>query len=136
MSDDGRNEKKRQGNVFAEPQAIGARGVPGDSDILVERRIFDVLTPFQWDLITRTLRLSHREREIATALLEGQKERSIAHTLGMSPHTVRTHLKRMYRKLQVTDRTELVTTIFLTYVALFGPRGGVTTAYPQEVSPG
>lgn len=51
--------------------------------------------------------LSNREREIAMAYTEGQTYKQIAQTLGLSPATVRTHLRTVYRKLTVTSKFEL-----------------------------
>lgn len=125
------SEKCGSGAASDDPPADKANQAAYSSRAFSDRRVFELLTPPQWNLIVGILRLSQREQEIVTALLEGQKERSIAHALNMSPHTVRTHLKRMYRKLQVNDRTELVTTIFLAYVEQFGPRDK-TTDVPAE----
>jgi DNA-binding NarL/FixJ family response regulator len=116
-----------QAPISAAGQAVKDSGATFDLASLLERRLFAVLSPNEWNLVAHTLRLSHREQEIMRALLEGQKERDIAHALGMSPHTVRTHLKRMHRKLKVTDRTELVSIVFLVYARLFGPHGDAMT---------
>jgi DNA-binding CsgD family transcriptional regulator len=52
--------------------------------------------------------LSAREREIAIALVSGSTLPEIARTLGRSPHTVSTLTRRIYRKLGVRRRAELV----------------------------
>lgn len=54
-------------------------------------------------------RLSEREREIALALIEGKYPKAIAQLLDISVHTVRNHLKTIYRKLGVRSQLELVT---------------------------
>jgi DNA-binding NarL/FixJ family response regulator len=54
-------------------------------------------------------RLSEREREIALALIEGKYPKAIAQLLEISVHTVRNHLKTIYRKLGVRSQLELVT---------------------------
>ena len=51
-------------------------------------------------------RLSARETEILTHLAQGFRYKEIADTLGINVETVRTHLRRIYEKLQVTSRTE------------------------------
>jgi PAS domain S-box-containing protein len=53
-------------------------------------------------------RLTKREREIVTCLLEGERVVSISHRLNVSPHTVRNHLKSIFRKLRVHSQAELV----------------------------
>ncbi|MEM6722420.1 MAG: response regulator transcription factor [Bacteroidota bacterium] len=52
--------------------------------------------------------LSDRETEILKLLCEGQNYRSIADLLFVSPHTIRTHIKNIYRKLHVNSRAEAV----------------------------
>jgi len=52
--------------------------------------------------------VSAREREILTEIAAGSRVPSIAKKLFISPHTVRNHLKAIYRKLGVTSQAELV----------------------------
>src|SRR5436190_16097216 len=53
-------------------------------------------------------RLSPRETEILALLAKGYRYKEIANTLGINIETVRTHLRRIYDKLQVSSRTEAV----------------------------
>jgi DNA-binding NarL/FixJ family response regulator len=50
--------------------------------------------------------LSEREREILTLVAKGFKRNEIGPMLGISPHTVATHLKTIYSKLNVSSRAE------------------------------
>ncbi|HMU79708.1 MAG TPA: helix-turn-helix transcriptional regulator, partial [Microthrixaceae bacterium] len=50
------------------------------------------------------LGLSDREVEVLDRLQSGATARSIGHELYVSHETVRSHLKRIYRKLGVHDR--------------------------------
>jgi len=52
--------------------------------------------------------LSAREGDIGAALLRGESVTKVARTLGLSVHTVRNHVKSMYRKLGVHSQLELV----------------------------
>ena len=52
--------------------------------------------------------LTDREHEILQLLTEGQSQKRIARTLEISPHTVDTHLRNIYGKLQVHSRTAAV----------------------------
>ena len=45
--------------------------------------------------------LSAREREILQLLVEAHAQKQIARTLGLSPHTVDTHVRNIYSKLHV-----------------------------------
>jgi DNA-binding CsgD family transcriptional regulator len=53
-------------------------------------------------------RLSPRELQIAQMAANGLSSKEIAAHIGLSPHTVRNHLKRIYAKLGVRSRVELV----------------------------
>src|SRR5262245_6598809 len=52
--------------------------------------------------------LTPREREIVAALSGGQRVGAVATRLGVSEHTVRNHLKAVYRKLDVHSQVELL----------------------------
>jgi DNA-binding CsgD family transcriptional regulator len=52
--------------------------------------------------------LSAREREVAIALMGGSTQPEIARKLGRSPHTIGTLTRRIYRKLRIRRRAELV----------------------------
>jgi len=54
------------------------------------------------------LGLTEREREVLHLILEGLTEEAIGNRLFISPHTVRTHVKSLYVKLQVHSRAEVV----------------------------
>ena len=52
--------------------------------------------------------LSDRETEILSLLCDGLNYRAIAERLFVSPHTIRTHIKNIYKKLHVNSRAEAV----------------------------
>lgn len=52
--------------------------------------------------------LSSREVEVLRALCSGQRVPAIAPTLYLSPHTVRSHLKTIFRKVGAHSQTELI----------------------------
>ncbi|HEY3445354.1 MAG TPA: LuxR C-terminal-related transcriptional regulator [Myxococcales bacterium] len=52
--------------------------------------------------------LSQREREIAQLVARGFSDLNIAEQLGISEHTVGVHLRRVYTKLKVHSRVELL----------------------------
>lgn len=59
--------------------------------------------PLRWpDSLTR------RERDVLALLLDGRRVSSIARTLYLSEHTVRNHLKAIFRKLGAHSQTELL----------------------------
>jgi PAS domain S-box-containing protein len=57
-------------------------------------------------------RLSPRERQVAELLLEGESPSSMAAKLSVSEHTVRNHLKGIYRRLGVHSKDELLLRLF------------------------
>ncbi|WP_321966830.1 helix-turn-helix transcriptional regulator [Burkholderia cepacia] len=58
-------------------------------------------------------RLTYREEQIARLVRDGRSNKEIARDLALGQPTVKTHLMRMYRKLGVSNRTELVGALFL-----------------------
>lgn len=58
--------------------------------------------------ISRKFSLSPREEEVFTMLTQGQLARDIAATLELSTTTVRTHIQRILKKLQVHSMLEAV----------------------------
>ncbi len=52
--------------------------------------------------------LSAREKEVLQGLVDGLSYKMIADRLGITYETVRTHIKRIYEKLQVHNNTEAV----------------------------
>ena len=52
--------------------------------------------------------LTARELEVLKGIVEGQKDRDIACSLHISEHTVRSHIKSLYRKLGVSSKSQAV----------------------------
>jgi DNA-binding NarL/FixJ family response regulator len=52
--------------------------------------------------------LSAREKEVLAALLDGLSEKQAAARLDLSPFTVQTYVRRLYEKLNVHSRAELL----------------------------
>jgi two-component system nitrate/nitrite response regulator NarL len=57
-------------------------------------------------------KLGHREREVMRLTADGFSSAEIATALGIAPTTVKTHLHRVYSKLEVTDRASMVAAAF------------------------
>lgn len=62
------------------------------------------------DAAIRSLGLSPRECEILELLASGQSIKELARTLGISPNTVKTHVARVYGKLDARNRVEAIET--------------------------
>lgn len=61
--------------------------------------------------------LSEREREVLAMVGEGLANKAIARQLGISEKTVKAHLTSVFRRIEVTDRTQ---------AALWAQRNGIT----------
>lgn len=77
-----------------------------------------VFTEQAWQTTAQSLKLSLRELQIIRAMFDYKKEYSIAADLGISPHTVHTHLERLHRKLGIADRTQLLVCIVTQFLRL------------------
>lgn len=55
-----------------------------------------------------SLGISSRECEVLELLARGSAYKVIARQLGISPNTVKTHLARLFEKLEATNRTEAI----------------------------
>ncbi|WP_345197281.1 helix-turn-helix transcriptional regulator, partial [Kistimonas scapharcae] len=59
------------------------------------------------ELLKETYALTAREAEIATQVLMGKGDKAISYELDISFTTVRTHMKNIFSKLSVQNRTAL-----------------------------
>jgi DNA-binding NarL/FixJ family response regulator len=50
-------------------------------------------------------------------VFQDDKEESIASDLGISPHTVNTYLQRVYSKLRVSSRSQLIVRVIGVYLS-------------------
>ena len=56
--------------------------------------------------------LSPREREVLESLAAGRTYKFIGEVMGVSIHTVRTYIRRIYEKLHVHSRSQAVAKFF------------------------
>ncbi len=82
-----------EGNAVIHPQLT--------KTFIEEVRLSDSETP-------KSTPLSKREREILQKVADGSTTRQVASELGISPHTVKTHLERIFEKLSANDRAQAV----------------------------
>ena len=78
-----------------------------------------------WLEIARSLRLSPRELQIVRGVFDDHTEFAIAADLGISPHTVHTHIDRLHHKLAVVDRVTLILRVMDEFLALTLAPGSV-----------
>ena len=75
------------------------------------------LTSGEWKVVAVYLGLAERESEIARLVLDGLPELAIASRLSLSCRTVHGHLERLFRKLGIHRRHELVSRLFSAYLS-------------------
>jgi DNA-binding CsgD family transcriptional regulator len=54
-----------------------------------------------WDSLTNT------EQSVATLVAQGLTNRKVGAQMFVSPHTVKFHLRQVFRKLEISSRVEL-----------------------------
>ena len=62
----------------------------------------------QFEMLSSSIGLTAREREVVVEALHGYSRANIAKKLALSPETVKTYLNRAYAKAQVTSKQELI----------------------------
>jgi DNA-binding NarL/FixJ family response regulator len=65
-------------------------------------------TPDEWTELVDKTDMSQRQKQIARCILCGMGDKQIAEEIGIKVPTVRTHMSRLFNKLDVGDRVELV----------------------------
>lgn len=99
--------------VDKEPDSgyMGENGDPISAEVLLELDINGyqyTLTRSNNQSPEQSVHLSPREQEVARLVSKGLSNRAIAAVLEISPWTVSTHLRRIYNKLSVGSRAEMV----------------------------
>jgi DNA-binding CsgD family transcriptional regulator len=86
---------------------LSAERVPGDDGAPRTLILLEPARPTETPGALRALGLTAREAEVARAVIRGTTASDTAAQLGISPHTVLHHLRRVYEKLGVSSRAEL-----------------------------
>lgn len=63
------------------------------------------------DIFSSKYGLSRREQEVVHLLIQGLTTVAMADQLGISPHTIRDHIKHLYRKTGTNSRSELLSLV-------------------------
>ncbi|KWX76547.1 hypothetical protein AML91_10065 [Paenibacillus jilunlii] len=56
--------------------------------------------------------ISPREEEVLELIILGKTNKEIASALFISEHTVKNHLSRIFNKMNVTDRSQIIALIY------------------------
>lgn len=81
----------------------------------VGQRVLKVISEAEWEMIGQRLDISDRWLELIRAIVAGhEKPEAIAAVMGLRRSTVKTHIQRMYRKIGVRSKVEVILCVFLT----------------------
>lgn len=70
--------------------------------------VFEFYPIMQTDLKSNLSALTEREKEVLQLLATGLTYGKIARELGVSPETIKMHLKKVYRKLNASNKVEAI----------------------------
>jgi DNA-binding CsgD family transcriptional regulator len=76
-----------------------------------------------WAAITRSFHLSDREQQLVRGVFDDCTDYSIASALKISAHTVHTHFGRLYHKLRVANRAQLIVRVLDEFLAMTASPG-------------
>jgi len=92
--------------------ARGIRWNIGDGPLWKRQPIFSAE---EWERIAEIRVLRGRKAEIALKVLAGMSDEHISQTLGIEKSTLRSHLREIFRQLNVNNRLGLAVELFLTF---------------------
>ena len=76
------------------------------------KRNGDVFSENEWATLIAELALSSRQSEIIRWLFKGLTDREIAGHMGIQTTTVRMHMSRLFLRMNVHDRNQLILRVF------------------------
>jgi len=91
---------------------------PSEKNFCHGRLGHGVFPPGDWLLLRNTLGLSARELQVVQCVFEDEKQEAIAWRLGISPGTVNTYMQRLFAKLDVRSRPQLIVRVIAAYLVL------------------
>jgi DNA-binding CsgD family transcriptional regulator len=95
------------GTIYVALIATGFLGL----GVWVGARLFRTAPPAAFETNTRaldTLGITAREHEVLALLAAGRSNKEIASALSLSPNTIKTHIARLFEKLEAARRTEAI----------------------------
>ena len=75
------------------------------------------LSEGEWDSIAAQLHLSPRLLQIVRCIFDGLEERAICDALGIASGTIHSYLDRLFKRLGIHSRSELIVRLFLAYAS-------------------
>ena len=129
--------EQAQRPVLARIDAPDYRLAGMESDLALFRVL--LLERFRIDpqYMAKRLGLKPAQSRLAVALAEGSTVHNIAKTTGRAESTLRHHLKKIYRRLNISSQSELVRLILLqTYRTDTGAESNTETPRGRDPAPG
>ena len=71
-----------------------------------------MFTAAQWTEIEVTLDVTHREIDVIRLILAHESEQEVARDLSIALSTVHSHMRRIYKKLDINCRSELIERVY------------------------
>jgi len=105
---------RRCGDCCDMPRVLTSESLPSSP----KGMIYPAVDTSDWRAISLALDLTDRENQVVRCMLKGRDQDEIALELGISRHTVHTHLDRVYRKLRIGNRFQLLLRVFAEYVRI------------------
>ena len=96
----------------AEYFTIGQLKLDGNNYLILTKRLHDEHSGSESSQLISNI-LTKRELQIALLVANGKVNKQIAYVLHLSEWTVSTHLRRIYAKLSVNSRAQMVSSILL-----------------------
>lgn len=94
--------------LVADLEAVRDGEVVVDRDLATRATVLAARRADLGDWAGAHLGLSARESEVLVRLAQGRSPKEVAGDLGVSAETIRTHVRHIYRKLDVSDRASAV----------------------------
>ena len=91
-----------------------------------------LLSREEWKAVMAQLDLAGRAAEILQACFAGATEKDIADDMSISVHTVHEHVKRLYKRIGLTDRRELILLVFAIHLNRRPARGQARAAVRKK----
>ncbi len=95
--------------IIASVKEVHTGGSPMSAGIA--RRVLHIVRQ-QHDPAPEIAHLTERERQVLEELAQGFRYKEIADRLSLSMDTVRTHIRNLYHKLQVSSRTDALNKLY------------------------
>ncbi len=76
-----------------------------------------MFTPEQWGKIHNILNVTNREMDVVRLIVAHESEKEVARDLGIKLSTVHSHILRIYQKLGINCRSELIARVYDAHIS-------------------